>query len=76
MSKSPRSSKSATEPLSVTLAEAIGAEKLAEVQAAMWPAPTESLLKELVLGGVAMVRVAGRQTLRRVRSVFSRAQRS
>lgn len=71
MSKS--SSKSA--PLSVTLAEAIGPEKLAEVQAAVGPAPkSESLIKELVLGSVAMVRMAGRAAVSRVRSVFSRAQ--
>lgn len=74
MSKS-RSSKPADAHLSVTLAEALGEAKVAEVQAVVTgPAKSESLLKELVFGGVAMARMAGRAALTRVRSVFSRSR--
>lgn len=71
------SSSTNTAPLSVTLAEAIGAEKLAEVQEAVSPTTRpEPLLKELVLGSAAMVRMAGRSALRRVRAAFARARAS
>lgn len=76
MSKS-RSSNPADAHLSVTLAEALGEAKVAEVQAVVdgpAAAKSESLLKELVLGGVAMARMAGRAALTRVRSVFSRSR--
>lgn len=75
MSKSSKSAAAADAHLSVTLAEALGEQKVAEVRAAVvGPSKSESLLKELVLGSVAMARMAGRSALSRVRSVFSRVR--
>ena len=84
MSKSRRSNpttaRSAVDgPLSVTLAEALGEAKVAEAQAVIdgptTSAKDESLLKEIVFGSVAMVRLAARAAVRRVRGVFTKSAR-
>ncbi|HEY1098357.1 MAG TPA: hypothetical protein VGF99_05500 [Myxococcota bacterium] len=64
-------------PLSVTLGEALGEAKVAEVQAVVdGPAATkrESFVSEVVFGTIAMARLAARAAVRRVRGVFARSR--